>query len=252
MLKQWARARRSWKSAAALWNQPYEEPGRTSLPYFEKRFANNNPRALWECLDRYRTEIASLPRSLSFNGFFGPADVAFYYCIIREAKPKNILEIGSGYSTRVATLAAKRNGSGIITCIDPEPRIDLSSLDVRHIAKRVELVGDDPFSVLDSGDVLFIDSSHTSQEARCHQSFLSKLPSGVNVHYHDIDYPWTRPSPDWDEDQVIHDFIQDRAWKVRIFGSVLSRDHREEMLSAIPRYRKTPYRRYNALWLQST
>ena len=105
---------------------------------------------------------------------------------------------------------------------------------------------------LRAGDVLFIDSSHMGEEVRQHAAFLKALPAGVHVHYHDIDYPWPRPYTEWDEDEIVHDFIRDHQWPVRVCGSLLTRDYLQDMWEHIPHYRKTPYRRYNAVWLVST
>ena len=42
------------------------------------------------------------------NNFFSRGDAEIYYQIIRFLKPKNIIEVGSGYSTLIALEAAKK------------------------------------------------------------------------------------------------------------------------------------------------
>src|SRR5687768_11131401 len=43
------------------------------------------------------------------NGSFGSGDSELYYSIIRSRKPARILEVGSGFSTRMALKAIKKN-----------------------------------------------------------------------------------------------------------------------------------------------
>ena len=233
------------------WQVPFDEPTRTELPYFEEAFKEESVPELWAVLREYESELAALPSSLFLNSYFGPADVAFYYTTIRTSRPQTIIEVGSGFSTKVARLAVKKNGVGSITCIDPEPRASLVNLGVTHLKTQVQDVDPKVFDVLKAGDVLFIDSSHEGDEVRHHHKFLDRLPSGVHVHYHDIDYPWPRPEAAWTEDAIVHEFIQKRGWDVRVFGSALTRRHLSEMRAVIPNYSKTPYRRYNAVWFVS-
>jgi hypothetical protein len=64
---------------------------------------------------------------------YGPGypllDSMLLYFMIRHIKPKNYIEIGSGVSTYICSLAAKKNekiGSYLdITCIDPYPQENL-------------------------------------------------------------------------------------------------------------------------------
>lgn len=55
------------------------------------------------------------------NGMFGPQDAFTYYAMIREHRPIRVLEVGSGYSTLMASRAAAMNGSTSVTCIEPYP-----------------------------------------------------------------------------------------------------------------------------------
>lgn len=49
---------------------------------------------------------------------------------------------------------------------------------------------DGVFDALEAGDILFIDSSHTADEARYHRDrLLPRLKPGVWTHHHDIMYP---------------------------------------------------------------
>src|SRR5262245_18952871 len=50
------------------------------------------------------------------NDTFASGDAEFLYNIIRHFKPRKILEIGSGYSTMLASSAVKANQQSGITC----------------------------------------------------------------------------------------------------------------------------------------
>jgi predicted O-methyltransferase YrrM len=170
----------------------------------------------WKLLDGfdYRdelqkfTERPSDPNAFYYdNSYFGPGDADFYYSIIRKNKPKRIIEIGSGYSTRLACAAARANeaevpGQGArITCIEPFSNdAMLSALDIDLIRTPVEEVDLDLFAKLEPGDILFIDSSHMLRPEGDVlyeiQQILPRVAPGVWVHVHDIFTPRDYP-PHW-------------------------------------------------------
>ena len=134
------------------------------------------------------------------NDYFSGLDAIVYYSLIRHLKPRRIIEIGGGYSTRIANKALAANQSGRLTCIEPYPedRLDSSQFSVQLITKRVEEIDVSFFSCLDANDILFIDSSHTVKFGRdvCFE-FLEILPAlkrGVWVHVHDIFFPHDYPA----------------------------------------------------------
>ena len=133
------------------------------------------------------------------NDYFSGLDAVVYYSLIRHLKPRRIIEIGGGYSTRIANKALAANQSGRLTCIEPYPddRLNGSQFSVQLIAKRVEEIDVSFFSCLEANDILFIDSSHTVKFGSdvCYE-FLELLPSlkrGVWVHVHDIFFPHDYP-----------------------------------------------------------
>ena len=62
------------------------------------------------------------------NNMFTHSDAMAYFCILRHLKPKTIFEIGSGYSTLVASKALSFNGLGKIIANEPYPRDFLLNL----------------------------------------------------------------------------------------------------------------------------
>src|SRR5205807_1601403 len=84
------------------------------------------------------------------------------YGIIRHFVPEQILEIGSGFSSRLAARAI-RDGElkTKLACVDPHPRVEIQQCADEFIQSAVEdLPLPELASRLNAGDVLFIDSSH--------------------------------------------------------------------------------------------
>ncbi|HKR61161.1 MAG TPA: class I SAM-dependent methyltransferase, partial [Pyrinomonadaceae bacterium] len=98
------------------------------------------------------------------NRLFDGVDALVAYCMIRHFQPRLIIEVGSGFSSLVLGQAAEKNKTSELICIEPFPREflregfpGLQTL----IEKEVQTIGLEFFSQLGSGDILFIDSSHT-------------------------------------------------------------------------------------------
>ena len=148
-------------------------------------------------LESYARE---LPESDLTNDYFSGLDAVVYYSLIRHLKPRRIIEIGGGYSTRIASKALAANQSGRLTCIEPYPeeRLNGWTFGVHLVTKRVEELDVSFFSTLEANDILFIDSSHTVKFGSdvCYE-FLELLPTlktGVWVHVHDIFFPHDYPA----------------------------------------------------------
>jgi len=150
-------------------------------------------------LVNYRDELTHLEFDFN-NDFFNGFDAAVYYSLIRHLKPRRIVEIGGGYSTRIASKALIANNKGTLTCIEPYPeeRLNGASLNVEMVTKRVEQIDVDFFSCLEASDILFIDSSHTVKFGSdvCYEflEILPRLSRGVWVHVHDIFFPHDYPA----------------------------------------------------------
>jgi predicted O-methyltransferase YrrM len=142
------------------------------------------------------------------NGMFESVDGEFLYCMIRRFKPRRLIEIGSGFSTRLIVQSILKNKEVNdqyecrVTTIDPFPSgivrkscPHFSSLQL--IYKKVQDVPLSEFSKLSENDILFIDSSHVlktgSDVAYEYLEILPRLNKGVLIHVHDIflpaDYP---------------------------------------------------------------
>jgi predicted O-methyltransferase YrrM len=224
----------------------------------------------------YAAECQRLPRAPGVdhgfyigNGWFDSIDAEFLYCLIRHVKPMRVIEIGSGYSTLVASEAARVNLAEDghrteINAIEPYPRDFL----VERAGDRWQLtrspVEEVPFSVfaaLEANDILFIDSSHVVRiGGDVVYEFLEVIPRlapGVLVHVHDIflpdDYPqeWVlRTRRFWTEQYLLRAFLMFNSdFHVLLSSNILHKDHPAEMTQLFSSY---PPRGYHptSFWMQ--
>ena len=131
------------------------------------------------------------------NSQFSYSDAMAYYCMLRHKKPATVLEVGSGFSTMIASAAIRANGVGEVICIEPYPRAFLATLPhVTVIQSPVQTIGVADFNrILKDGDCFFIDSTHTvKHDSDCIHLYLRILPkivASIFVHAHDIFVPRT-------------------------------------------------------------
>jgi hypothetical protein len=132
------------------------------------------------------------------NGFFPTPDAEAYAAMIVDRTPRRIVEVGSGYSTRVARAAVRYAGCNTeIVVVDPAPRADVSAFADRVVLSPVESSG--LLQEKWSGDeILFIDSSHVCR-IRGDLPFLfcellPGLPTGTLIHVHDVFLPYDYPN----------------------------------------------------------
>ena len=129
------------------------------------------------------------------QSWFPRLDGAIAYQMVADIKPNNIIEVGSGHSTRFMAQAAIDHDINVkITAIDPAPRADISKINiVELINKPLQDIDFDIFNRLKSGDILFIDSSHIlmpgSDVDILFNRILPILPNGIYIHIHDITLP---------------------------------------------------------------
>ncbi len=154
------------------------------------------------------------------NGLYDFIDAILLFSIIRNIKPKKIIEIGSGFSTLISSIAGQFNGNIEIVCIDPLSKFKKNEIfgltDI--IKKPVEDISLDFFKNLSKNDILFVDSSHTvkvnSDVIFLILEVLPNLKDNVYIHFHDIflplDYPtyWIKEEKRfWNEQYLLHSFL---------------------------------------------
>ena len=212
---------------------------------------------LCKVFPQYRAEYEKLPLKPTDcahefyldNPLFGGTDALALYCIVRHFQPGLIIEVGSGFSTRLTAQAALRNGKTKLIAIEPFPDQvvkggfpGLTSL----IPRRVQEVELDTFRQLSSGDILFLDSSHV---VRCGSDvnylFLEVLPQlrpGVIVHIHDIflpdEYPreWVKQEfRFWNEQYLLQAFLMFNCeFEVLLANNYLGRHYRSQLQATFP------------------
>ena len=145
------------------------------------------------------------------NGYFETVDAEIAYCMVRHFKPRRIVEVGGGFSSRVMAAALdtnlKQDGvRGEMVTIDPySDRIPQKKLSDRLqlIPQTVQSVDLHLFLTLQSGDFLFLDSSHVvgigSDVVREYLEIVPRLAGGVLIHAHDIFIP-----ADYPREAVLH------------------------------------------------
>lgn len=145
------------------------------------------------------------------NGSFDSGDAEFLFNFVRHIKPKKIIEVGCGTSTKIiqsAILFNEKEKNTICShiCIEPYEQPWLERFPkIKLIRDKVENLDLNLFQDLKSGDLLFIDSSHMIRpQGDVLHEYLSIIPclqKGVYVHVHDIFSP--RDYLDlWIKDQV--------------------------------------------------
>jgi hypothetical protein len=195
-----------------LWNRPSELIGIDMNDAVQLDLLRNHFPKFRDEYDQFPAEETSEPGRFSLkNGLFDGTDALVAYCMIRHFQPRLIIEVGSGFSSLIAAEAMAKSEGSTLICIEPFP-LDflrkgfpgLRSL----IEKKVEDIDTEFFSQLGSGDILFIDSSHTVRiGGDVNYLFLEVLPRlkpGVIVHVHDIFSPF-----DYRRDWVIDEL---RFW----------------------------------------
>ena len=170
------------------------------------------------------------------NPSYGHFDAIMLYAMLREARPRRIIEVGSGFSSAAMLDLNDRvlGGSVEFTFIDPDMRRlrpllrDGDAGRVTLIERRVQEVPLEAFAALGAGDVLFIDSSHVSKIGsdvnRLYFDVLPALAPGVLIHIHDVagnlEYPreWLDEGRAWNEQYLLRAFLMhNAAYRVELF-----------------------------------
>jgi len=203
---------------------------------------------------------------------YGEVEAHFLHCLIRHFKPRKLIEVGSGVSTYFClySLALNRQKDGVdcaLICVEPFPKPPLRKLvaekkvttyecEVQDVDRRI-------FDQLQAGDILFIDSSHTSKVDSdvnfLYFVVLPRLAKGVVVHIHDIPFPyWTCPpghpmfekSLLWNEAALLRAFLTGNgAFEMLMCQSYLHRKCPDSIKRVIGIY--DPQRHFpSSLWLR--
>lgn len=191
-------------------------------------------------------------------------DAFVLHAMIRERKPRLMIEVGSGTTTEISLNALRKNrneGAPFqFVAIEPYPRPSLRAIrdpDFRLVPEKVQSVGMD---LLREADLLFIDSSHVSKVGSDVNfeilSVVPKLKQGALVHWHDIVMPcnywrdWMENgNMFWNESYLLHAFLLfNQTFKIRWASRFLDLTARERLMESFPYYRQE--HRITSLWVE--
>jgi Methyltransferase domain len=190
------------------------------------------------------------------NGFFETVDAEVAYSMVRHYKPRRMIEVGGGNSTRLSASAMLRNAEegfpGKLFTIEPHPdpvlRAGIPGL-TRLIQRPVQQIPLEFFDRLSDGDILFLDSSHVvavgSDVLYEYLEILPRLRPGVIVHVHDVFLPADYPRKFvmhnlcfWAEQYVLQAFLTfNPCFEVLWSSSAVHIARRSELQQAIPHWR---------------
>lgn len=193
------------------------------------------------------------------NGMFSWGCAAATHSLIRELKPRRVIEVGSGMSSRVIRDALLLNArdagrpAAEHTIIDPYPDARLESImpaSTVIVRKPVEQTDAEWFGHLEAGDILFVDSGHTVRTGGDVNflilDILPNLAPGVVCHFHDIPLPFEygrgyaahpRFRVFWTEAYLLQAFMAlNPSFEVLLTMNLLMQDHGDAVREAFPRY----------------
>jgi hypothetical protein len=178
------------------------------------------------------------------NASYPLPDARLLYAMVRDLRPATIVELGSGQTSRVIAQACAANGAeGVesrFEAYDPFPTAvdeSLAGLAALHRTPAQE-VSEQTFRKLQSGDILFVDTTHTvkigSDVNRIVLRILPLLAPGVVVHFHDICLPYEYPrylyeqyALYWAEQYLLQAFLSmNPSFEVLYATDALCRDRR--------------------------
>lgn len=170
------------------------------------------------------------------NGSYEFGDAEFLYKFILKKKPRKVVEIGCGSSTRIISAALQQvnNVSELQcnhVCIEPYEQDWLEgfeNIDLRRT--RIEHLDGEFFDDLQAGDLLFIDSSHmirpNGDVLKEYLEILPRLSPGVYIHIHDIFTPRDYPAV-WMANEV-------RFWNEQyLLEAILSNSKSYEVVASV-------------------
>lgn len=194
------------------------------------------------CGDR----LAPLLASDRFRGnpHCSPADAAILFAMTARLEPGRIMEIGSGYTTRVFRHAKEvYRLPGELISIDPKPTTDIFEDVDAHLEQPVQAVPVDDFEILVENEIVFLDTPHIFIEGNeldyLYRHVLPALKPGVVVGIHGIRLPRNYRREEikagYSEQMLLADYLRDRrATEVLVAGAWLAEHHPDALRNALP------------------
>lgn len=177
------------------------------------------------------------------NPWFATPDAEVYAAMLADLRPREIVEVGAGFSTLVARRAVRELGlDSTITVFDPFPRTDVTGAADHVVRLPIQRADVDSIGLSERG-VLFVDSTHVTvplgDVPYVYNCVIPRLPPGATVHVHDVFLPFDYPEPQrrrlYTEQYLVHALLSgsDR-YRVLFATYLMGRAHPEELDAAIP------------------
>ena len=135
------------------------------------------------------------------NGWYQTPNAEIYASMIADFRPSSILEVGVGYSTRLAREVIRELDLNTqIVAVDPRPRTSVEEAADALVSTTVEEAqwNAPPFPPLAEPLMLFIDSSHVTRAGGdipvLFNQLIPRLAPGSIVHVDDVFIPWDYPT----------------------------------------------------------
>jgi len=158
------------------------------------------------------------------NPFFSYHDAFILSSFIRHFSPRQIIEIGSGFSSALMMEVNERFFKDSINLhfIEPFPEERLDAFvknrtSVKTYKEKIQQIDLSLLKQLKSNDILFVDSSHVSKTGSDLNfilfNILPILEPGVILHFHDVFYPFEYPKEwvylgrSWNEAYILRAFL---------------------------------------------
>ena len=177
-------------------------------------------------------------------------DAFALYAMIRDKKPRVMIEIGAGDTTMISLQALRMNKSEgdpyKFYSIEPYPREELRGIEDENFELIVRRLQDVEIEFFADADLLFIDSSHVSKiDSDVNYEILEIIPKlkvGTLVHWHDIVIPsncWKEWIDNgnmfWNETYMVHAFMLfNTSFKTIWAGRYMQLNHFEDMKQIFP------------------
>ncbi|MEZ7891947.1 MAG: class I SAM-dependent methyltransferase [Candidatus Wallbacteria bacterium] len=187
------------------------------------------------------------------NDAYSYFDAVSLYSMIRFLKPKNIIEVGSGYSSALMMDVNEIffNNSIDMEFIEPYADRLKSLMSEKDFSKYkitesfIQNLDLSHFETLSDNDILFIDSTHVSKlHSDVNYIFFEILPrlkKEVYIHFHDIFYPfeypkqWVYNGTLWNEAYLLRAFLQyNDSFEVVFFNTCFEHFHKEKIARDMP------------------
>ncbi|HSK50813.1 MAG TPA: class I SAM-dependent methyltransferase, partial [Solirubrobacterales bacterium] len=191
------------------------------------------------------------------NDFWSHMDAILHYGLLRELKPRRVIETGCGWSSLLMARALARNEEEgaprtVVDQVEPYPRKELLSALPDHWTLHETILQRAPlelFESLQEGDVCFYDGSHVARAGSDVVWFffeiLPRLAPGVIAHVHDVFWPSDYPDDwifergqTWNEQYVLQAFLMyNREFQPLLCNKAVVTEHSsrlQELLAELP------------------